>query len=607
MATMTASLIPAKRIPGGAFLIMDATPAECFFPEDFTDEHRQIAQTTLDFAMNEVLPQSEAIEAKDFALTRRLVREASDLGLASVDIPEEYGGLEMDKVTSAIIAENIAKQGSFCVIFSAHVGIGTLPIVWYGTPEQKQKYLPKLGSGEFIGAYALSESTSGSDAMNARTRAVLSADGSTYTLNGEKMWITNAGMADIFTVFAKCLAGAGKDGGSGEEKLTAFLVEKGTPGFTVGHEEHKLGIRGSSTCPLILADCKIPATNLLGEVGKGHRIAFNILNIGRYKLGATVVGASKLALNQAIQYAKERKAFGKPICEFGLIQEKLANCAAGIFAGEALCYRTIGMIDAALAGVAKNDHAEIQKRIEDYAVECSIVKVWASELYDMVSDEVVQIFAGYGYVEEYPAERHYRDSRINRIFEGTNEINRLIISGWMIKSAISGKLALMPAIKGLMDEVMAGPVAKQDREGPLAAELDLLASAKKLTLFAAGAATQRFSTALADQQEVMAALADMITETFTMESALLRAEKIAAKSPAGATPIAVTLARLYAAKAMDVVELAARKVIAGAAEGDMLRTQMAIVRRLAKHDPADTIQLRREVAAHVVKAGKYAL
>jgi butyryl-CoA dehydrogenase len=265
------------------------------------------------------------------------------------------------------------------------------------------------------------------------------------------------------------------------------------------------------------------------------------------------------------------------------------------------------MIDAALAGVAKNDHAEIQKRIEDYAVECSIVKVWASELYDMVSDEVVQIFAGYGYVEEYPAERHYRDSRINRIFEGTNEINRLIISGWMIKSAISGKLALMPAIKGLMDEVMAGPVAKQDREGPLAAELDLLASAKKLTLFAAGAATQRFSTALADQQEVMAALADMITETFTMESALLRAEKIAAKSPAGATPIAVTLARLYAAKAMDVVELAARKVIAGAAEGDMLRTQMAIVRRLAKHDPADTIQLRREVAAHVVKAGKYAL
>ena len=602
MATMTAPLTPTKRIPGGSFLITDATPADCFFPEDFTDEHRQIAQTTADFAINEVVPAHDAIEAKDFAVTRRLLREASDLGLTSVDIPEEYGGLEMDKVTSAIIAENIAKQGSFCVIFSAHVGIGTLPIVWYGTEEQKQKYLPKLASGEFIGAYALSESTSGSDALNARTRAVLSADGSTYTLNGEKMWITNAGMADIFTVFAKCLVP-----GTTEEKLTAFLIEKGTPGLTVGHEEHKLGIRGSSTCPLILADCKIPAANLLGEVGKGHRIAFNILNIGRYKLGATVLGASKLALGQAIAYAKERKAFGKPIAEFGLIQEKLADSAAGIFAGEALCYRTIGMIDAALAGVDKNDTAEIQKRIEDYAVECSIVKVWASELYDMVADHIVQIFAGYGYVEEYPAERHYRDSRINRIFEGTNEINRLIISGWMIKSAMSGKLALIPAIKRLMDEVMAGPVAKEDPEGPLAAEFDLLASAKKLTLFAAGAATQKFNTALADEQEVMGALADMITEVFTMESAILRAEKITAKGPAGSASIAVTLARLYAAKAMETVELAARKVIAAVAEGDMLRTQMAILRRLAKHDPTDTIALRREAAAHMVKAGKYSL
>jgi alkylation response protein AidB-like acyl-CoA dehydrogenase len=606
MATMTAPLTPIKRIPGGSFLISDATPADCFFPEDFTDEHKQIAQTTLDFAMNEVVPASEAIEAKDFAVTRRLIREASELGLAAVDIPEEYGGLEMDKVTSAIVAENIAKQGSFCVIFSAHVGIGTLPIVWYGTPEQKQKYLPKLASGEFVGAYALSESTSASDAMNARTRAVLSADGTTYTLNGEKMWITNAGMADVFTVFAKCAVP-----GTQDEKLTAFLVDRGTPGFTVGHEEHKLGIRGSSTCPLILADCKIPASNLLGEVGKGHRIAFNILNIGRYKLGATVVGASKLALGQAVQYAKERMAFGKAICEFGLIQEKLADCAAGIFAGEALCYRTVGLIDAALAGVDKNNTAEIQKRIEDYAVECSIVKVWASELYDMVADEVVQIFAGYGYVEEYPAERHYRDSRINRIFEGTNEINRLIISGWMIKSAVQGKLALIPAIKALMDEVMAGPAPKEDREGPLAAEFEMLANAKKLTLFAAGVATQRYNTALADQQEVMAALADMITEVFTMESAVLRAEKIAGKSAAkslgGPPAIAVTLARLYAAKAMDTVELAARKVIAAAAEGDMLRTQMTILRRLARHDPADTIQLRREVAAHVVRAGKYTL
>jgi butyryl-CoA dehydrogenase len=602
MATLTAPLTPAKRTLGGAFLIIDAAPADCFFPEDFTDEHRQIAQTTADFATNEVVPLHDAIEAKDFAITRRLLREASELGLTSVDIPEEYGGLEMDKVSSAIVAENIARQGSFCVIFAAHAGIGTLPIVWYGTPEQRQKYLPKLATGECIGAYALSESTSGSDALNARTRALLSADGSTYTLNGEKMWITNAGIADVFTVFAKCLVP-----GTNEEKLTAFLVDKGTPGFTIGHEEHKLGIRGSSTCPLILAGCKIPAANLLGEVGKGHHIAFNILNIGRYKLGATVLGASKTAFNQGLAYSTERKAFGKPICEFGLIQEKLANCAAGIFAGEALCYRTIGTIDAALHGVDKNDTAEIQKRIEEFAVECSVVKVWASEMYDMVADEVVQIFAGYGYVEDYPAERHYRDSRINRIFEGTNEINRLIISGWILKSALSGKLALLPAIKGLMDEVMAGPVPKEEREGPLAAEFELLASAKKLTLFAAGVTTQRFSTQLADQQEVMAALADMITEVFTMESALLRSDKTVTNASPAAAAISVALARLYAAKSIDIVELAARKIVAAAAEGDALRTQMTILRRLAKHDPADTISLRRQVAAHMVKAGKYSL
>ena len=609
MATLTAPLTPRKRIPGGAFLISDATAADCFFPEDFSEEQRQIAQTAADFATNETLPAHDAIEAKDFAVTRRLIREASELGLTSVDIPEEYGGLEMDKVTSAIVSENIGKQGSFCVIFSAHVGIGTLPLVWYGTAEQKRKYLPKLATGEYVGAYALSESTSGSDALNARTRAVLSADGTTYTLNGEKMWITNAGMADLFTVFAKCAVP-----GTTDEKLTAFLIEKGTPGFTVGAEEHKLGIRGSSTCPLVLADCRVPAANLLGEVGKGHHIAFNILNIGRYKLGATALGAAKTALNNGIRYAKERKAFGKAICEFGLIQEKIADCAAGIFAGEALCYRTIGMIDAALAGVGKGDGAEIQKRagivqdiIGEYAVECSIVKVWVSEMLDNVVDHVVQIYAGYGYVEEYPAERHYRDSRINRIFEGTNEINRLIISGWILKSAVAGKLALLPAIKALMDEVMAGPAPKEEREGPLAAEHELLANAKKLTLFAAGVATQRFSTRLADEQEVMGALADMIIEVSTMESAILRSDKITAKGPAAAAAIPVALARLYAAKSMDTVELAARRVLAAAAEGDTLRTQMAILRRLAKHDPADTIALGREVAGHMARAGKYSV
>jgi alkylation response protein AidB-like acyl-CoA dehydrogenase len=608
MATMTTPVPTAKRIPGGSFLINDATPADCFFPEDFTEEHRQIAQTTADFATNEIIPVSDAIEAKDFSVTRRLFKEASDLGLTSVDIPEEYGGLEMDKVTSAIIADNIAKQGSFSVAFSAHVGIGTLPIVWYGTPEQKKKYLPKLASGEFIGAYALSESTSGSDAVNARTRAVLSADGTAYTLNGEKMWITNAGFADIFTVFAKCAITSGDK--AGEEKLTAFLIEKGTPGFTIGKEEHKLGIRGSSTCPLILTDCVIPKENLLGEVGKGHHIAFNILNVGRYKLGNAAVGGSRMTLGRGIGYAKERKAFGKPISEFGLIQEKIADCAVGVFVGEALTYRTVGMIDAALAGVDKHDTAAIQKAIEEYAVECSIVKVWDSEMLDRVVDEVLQIFAGYGYVEEYPAERAYRDARINRIFEGTNEINRLIITGWLIKSAMSGKLALMPAIKKLMDEVMSGPSEKVEREGPLADEQNLLASAKKLTLFAAGAATQKYMAKIAEEQEVMGAIADMIIEVYAMESAILRAEKMShgvSGQGSDAPSVPVAMARIYADKAMATIELSARKVIAAVAEGDMLRTQLTILRRLSKHDTADTISLRRQVAQHVIKAGKYAL
>jgi alkylation response protein AidB-like acyl-CoA dehydrogenase len=603
MATMTAAIPTSNRIPGGSFLIEDVNPSDCFFPEDFTDEHKQIAETTANFAINEILPVSDQIEAKDFSVTRRLLKEAAELGLTAVDIPEEYGGLEMDKATSAIVAENISKQASFAVAFSAHVGIGTLPLVWYGTDEQKKKYLPKIASGEIVSAYALSESTSGSDAVNARTRAVLSADGSSYTLNGEKMWISNAGFADLFTVFAKCAIPDGPD--AGKEKLTAFLIERGTPGFTNGKEEHKLGIRGSSTCPLILTDCVIPASNLLGEVGKGHHIAFNILNVGRYKLGNAAIGGGRMALNHGIRYAIDRKAFGKSISEFGLIQEKIANCATGIFVGEAVCYRTVGLIDHALAGVDKNDTKEIQRRIEEYAVECSIVKVWSSEMLDMVVDEVLQIFAGYGYVEEYPAERAYRDARINRIFEGTNEINRLIITGWLMKSATSGKLALMPAIKKLMDEVMSGPGEKVEREGPLAEEQALLANAKKLTLFAAGAATQKYMQKIADEQEVMGAIADMVIGVFAMESAIVRAEKIVAGQGSEASAIPVAMARVYADKAMSTIELSARKVIAAVAEGDMLRTQLTILRRLSKHDTADTISLRRTIAQHVIKSGKY--
>jgi butyryl-CoA dehydrogenase len=599
MAT-TNAVATAKRVKGGSFLTEERQPQDIFTPEDFSEEQRQIAKTAIEFTTNEVVPAAAEIEAKNFTVTRNLLRKAGELGLMAVDVPEAYGGLELDKVTSAIVAESMSQLASFSVAFSAHAGIGTLPLVWYGTEAQKHKYLPKLATGEWIAAYALSESSSGSDAMNCRTRAVLSEDGKHYVLNGEKMWITNSGFADIFTVFAKI------DG----EKFSAFLIERDTPGFSVGKEEHKLGIRGSSTCPLILADCKVPAENLLGEAGKGHHIAFNILNIGRFKLGAACVGGARNGLANAIHYAKERKAFGKSISEFGLIQEKLAESAAGIYAGESLTYRTIGMIDAALADVdtkAEGASREIQKRIEEYAVECSILKVWGSEMLDMVVDHVVQIYAGYGYVEEYPAERAYRDSRINRIFEGTNEINRLIITGWLMKRAVGGQLPLLAAIKQLMDEVMSGPSAAEDLEGPLAAEHKMLASAKKLSLFAAGAASQKYGQGLAEQQEIMGALADCIMEVYALESCLLRAEKLLANKGASAARQAVAITQYYAVKSLQTVELAARKVIGAVAEGDMLRTQVAILRRLAKYEPADTVALGRQIARHVLAAGRYAL
>jgi butyryl-CoA dehydrogenase len=599
MATTNAP-VTAKRVKGGSFLTEERQPQDIFTPEDFSEEQRQIAKTTVEFTTNEVMPAADQIEAKNFEITRALLAKAGELGLMAVDIPEAYGGLELDKITSALIAESMSQLASFSVAFSAHAGIGTLPLVWYGTEAQKQKYLPKLATGEWIAAYALSESSSGSDAMNCRTRAVLSPDGMHYVLNGEKMWITNSGFADLFTVFAKI------DG----EKFSAFLIERNTPGFSVGKEEHKLGIRGSSTCPLILADCKVPVENLLGEAGKGHHIAFNILNIGRFKLGAACVGGARNSLQHAIQYAKDRKAFGKSICEFGLIQEKLAECATGIYAGESLTYRTIGMIDAALADVdtrAEGASREIQKRIEEYAVECSILKVWGSEMLDMVVDHVVQIYAGYGYVEEYPAERAYRDSRINRIFEGTNEINRLIITGWLMKRAVAGQLPLLAAIKQLMDEVMSGPIGGEEREGPLAAERQMLTNARKLALFAAGAASQKYGQSLAEQQEAMGALADCIMEVFAMESCILRAEKLLANRGEAAAKQAIAMTRYYAAKGFQSVELSSRKVVASVAEGDVMRTQMAILRRLAKHEPSDTIALGRQIARHVLAAGRYSL
>jgi alkylation response protein AidB-like acyl-CoA dehydrogenase len=583
----------AKRVSGGSFLLEDLRSEDVFTPEDLSPEQKQIAQMTIDFAEEKILPQVHEIEAKNFAVSLSLMRQAGVLGLLSVDVPEEYGGLELDKVTSALIADKIAVSGSFSVTFSAHVGIGTLPLIWYGTAQQKDKYLPKLASGEWIAAYALSESSAGSDAMNIRTQATLSPDGKHYILNGEKMWISNAGMANLFTVFAKI------DG----EKFSAFLIEAGTPGLTVGSEEHKLGIRGSSTCPLILANCQVPVENLLGEAGKGHHIAFNILNVGRYKLAAAAIGGARKSFRDGVRYAKDRTAFGKTITAFGLVQEKIADSAARIYAGEALVYRTVGAIDAALSGLDKTSPTftqDVQKSIEEFAVECSILKVWGSEMLERVVDQMLQLHGGYGYVEEFPAERSYRDARINKIFEGTNEINRLIITGWMIKRALQGRLALLPAIKQVMDEVMAGPGVRTTYEGALAEERALLGNTKKLALFCAGAASQKYGNDLADQQEVMGALADILIEVLALESTILRTEKMAERNP-----LAIKITKYYAAHSFRIVETAAERVIAAVAEGDMLRTQMAIFRRLTKHEPANTVSLSREIAAAMVEAGRY--
>ena len=612
MTTPAASPIVAA--PGGSFLLENRSPAEVFTPEDLNEEQRQIAATASRFAREEIQPAIAAIEAKEPGVMAGLMRKAAELGFASVDIPEEYGGMGLDKVSSTLITDHISVLASFSTAFGAHIGIATLPLVWYGTEEQKQRYLPKLGSCEWIGSYGLSEASSGSDAMNIRTRATLSPDGTYYTLNGEKQWITNCGIADLYTVFAKIV-----DAQAGTEKFSAFLIERGTPGLTVGAEEHKLGIHGSSTCPLVLADCKVPAANLLGEAGKGHHIAFNVLNVGRFKLGVACIGGARHALAHMIRYAKERRAFGKSIAEFGMIQRKISASASQMYAAESMAYRTAGLMDASLmdaslasagsvlaAGEPPHSARETQRRIEEYAVECSILKVYGSEMMTLVADELIATMGGYGYVEEYPAERYYRDARINRIFEGTNEINRLIITGWLMKRAMSGKLPLMDAIKRVMDEVMEPPTFETgaDADQALAREAAVLAAVKKMALFAAGVASQRFTTALQDEQEVMADLSDMITQVFALESALLRALKLS-ESGKNSAEAAAAMTGLLADDTMGLAEQAARRVLAACAEGDMLRTQLAILKRLSRFTPGNAVGLSRTVAKAAIAMERY--
>ncbi|MBI3933716.1 MAG: acyl-CoA dehydrogenase family protein [Acidobacteria bacterium] len=586
-------------VRGGGFLIEQRRPEEIFTPEDFTEQHRLIASAAEEFYRNEVLPVWERIEYQEPGLTNQMLRKAGDLGLLSADIPERFGGSAMDKISSTLIGEQIAHYASFGASFSAHTVIGTLPIAYFGTEAQKQKYLPRLASGELIAAYCLSEAEAGSDALAARTRATLSPDGKHYLLNGEKMWITNAGYAGLYIVFVKV------DG----EKFSCFIVERGFPGVSTGTEEKKMGLKGSSTRALILENVPVPVENLLGEVGRGHIIAFNILNIGRFKLAAKVLGGAKDAFQNALNYSKQRRAFGKAIAEFGLIQEKLAEMATRLYAGESMVYRTAGLIDQALAG-ADPESPEVGtltwKAVEEYAVECSINKVYLSEVLAYVADEGVQIYGGYGYHQDYPAERAYRDARISRIYEGTNEINRLVITTQLLRRAAKGRLPLIPAATQLLKELFSASWAPPSRgEIVLSEEKRLVEAVKQTALLVAGIAYQKYGDELAEQQEIVAAISDIIMEAYAMESAVLRAEKIALRLGKEKAEHPVGMTRLLVHSRIDIVELRGRTALSTVTTGATLRAQLTVLKRPLEHGPVDIISLRRQIAGRVISQGKY--
>ena len=579
---------------GGSFLIEDRAPEDIFTPEDISEEQRMFARTAEEFLRKEVIPREDAIYAKDYAVHRELMEKAGELGLLSIDIPEKYGGLGLHKVSSAVVGEQFALQASFAGTQSSHVNIGTLPIVFFGTEAQKQKYLPLLASGEWIGAYALTEPQSGSDAMAAKTKAVLSPDGRHYILNGQKMWITNGGFADLFTVFAKV------DG----EKFTAFLVERG-PGLVHGHEEKKLGIEGSSTTALMLEDCHVPVENVLGEIGRGHKIAFNVLNIGRLKLGARSVGSMKLSLQQSVEYAKERQQFGQAIANFGLIKHKLAEMTIRAYVGESILYRTLGMIDDALEHADKDDPAQVLRVLEQFAIECSIIKVWESEALAYVVDEEVQVFGGYGYSRDYPAERAYRDARIARIYEGTNEINRIVIGSQLLRRAAAGELPLFEAATTAVElGLSAGDTLNQNRASvAFSDELVLMQAAKAMTLASIGAANRAYGDGARNEQEVIAHIADMVMAVYAMESALLRTQRVLTDRGLDAIHVQADITRVFTRDAASQVERAARAVASETEDEKCL----AAIDELAHRDPMKSIAARRRIADAVIQAGRYFL
>ncbi|HKQ05890.1 MAG TPA: acyl-CoA dehydrogenase family protein [Blastocatellia bacterium] len=583
-------------IKGGEFLTTDLTPGDIFTPEEISDEQRMFARTAEEFLRKEVIPREDEIYAKNYATHRELMRKAGDLGLLAIDIPEAYGGLGLHKVSSAIVGEQFALQSSFAGTQSSHVNIGTLPIVFFGTEAQRQKYLPKLATGEMIGAYALTEPHSGSDALAAKTKAVLSEDGQHYILNGQKMWITNGGFADLFTVFAKV------DG----ERFTAFLVERG-PGLVSGHEEKKLGIDGSSTTALMLEDCRVPVENVLGEIGRGHKIAFNVLNIGRLKLGARAVGTMKLALGQSVRYAKERHQFGQAIANFGLIKQKLAEMAMRVYVGESILYRTLGMIDEALERADKDDTRQVLSVLEQYAIECSIIKVWESEALGFVVDEQVQVYGGYGYSKDYPAERAYRDARIARIYEGTNEINRIVIATQLLRRAKAGELSLLDAARC----VLAGADQTRDTMALSVAnvafsdEVAMVSRAKAMTLAALGSVAQAYGDHARDQQEALGLISDMVMDVYAMESALLRTQKLMLGRGAQAAAVQSDITRVYIREAMTRIERAARFVLTETA--DEGKDSASLIEGLIHRAPIKMIAARRRIADAAIAAGKYNL
>jgi alkylation response protein AidB-like acyl-CoA dehydrogenase len=586
MATTTIAIPKTK---GGAFLLETRAPDEIFTPEDFTAEHHAIAKTTEEFFNKEVAPHLEEIHHQQHAVAAKILKKSAELGLTAVVLPEKFGGMEMDLTSMMVVAEGVSRDGSYSAWHGAHTGIGTLPILLFGTEEQKKKYLPKLATAEMIAAYCLSEPQAGSDALAARTRADLSPDGKHYILNGQKMWITNGGFADLYTVFAKI----------GGEKFTAFLVERAWPGVSTGKEEQKMGIKGSSTTAVYLDNVKVPVENVLGEIGRGHIIAFNILNLGRLKIGPFAAGGSRDVLAVSIRYAKERKAFGHSISDFGMIQHKLAEMAIRMYASESMTYRVVGNIEAQLEGFswdAPDAGARMMKAAEEFAVECSFVKVFASEMLDYVVDEGVQIHGGYGFHQDYAVEHAYRDSRINRIFEGTNEINRLLATGMILKRAQKGTLPLVDAVMKLQSEIMSGPSLG-------GGEIDMVANAKKIGLFVLGVAYQKYMAKIEEQQEVVANITDVLMNAYAMESASLRARKLAAHGKK--TENVNDMLAVFSREAMDTIESAARTVLAACSEGDALRTNLAVLKRFTKYAPIDLIGTRRRIAARLIQAERY--